>query len=76
MRLADAIRDAQLFAHPFGDESFALWRTFLAALCAAHHQRCVHEGLGRIRIQGRAPEALRFEMPLSPMVPVRGFSVS
>jgi hypothetical protein len=34
------------------------------SLCAAHHQRCVHEGLGRIRIQGRAPEALRFELPL------------
>ena len=34
------------------------------ALCAAHHQRCVHEGLGRIRIRGRAPGALRFELPL------------
>jgi len=35
------------------------------ALCAAHHHRCVHEGLGRIRIQGRAPDALRFEIPLA-----------
>jgi len=34
------------------------------ALCAAHHQRCVHEGIGRIRIRGRAPGALRFELPL------------
>ncbi|MGH7338406.1 MAG: HNH endonuclease, partial [Myxococcota bacterium] len=29
------------------------------ALCAAHHHRCVHEGIGRIRIRGRAPDALR-----------------
>ncbi|MGH7337058.1 MAG: hypothetical protein ACREI7_05745, partial [Myxococcota bacterium] len=35
------------------------------ALCAAHHQRCVHEGIGRIRIRGRAPDALRFELPLA-----------
>jgi len=34
------------------------------ALCAAHHQRCVHEGIGRIRIRGRAPDGLRFELPL------------
>jgi hypothetical protein len=34
----------------------------LTTLCAAHHQRCVHGGL--IRIRGRAPEALVFEMPL------------
>jgi hypothetical protein len=34
------------------------------ALCAAHHHRCVHEGIGRIRIRGRAPDALRFELPL------------
>jgi hypothetical protein len=34
------------------------------ALCAAHHQRCVHEGLGRIRIRGRAPGGLTFELPL------------
>jgi hypothetical protein len=25
----------------------------------------VHEGIGRIRIHGRAPDALRFEMPLA-----------
>jgi len=35
------------------------------ALCAAHHHRCVHEKLGRIRICGRAPDALRFELPLA-----------
>ena len=35
------------------------------ALCAAHHHRCVHEGIGRIRIRGRAPDALRFELPLA-----------
>jgi len=34
------------------------------ALCAAHHHRCVHEGAGRIRIRGRAPDGLRFELPL------------
>jgi hypothetical protein len=34
------------------------------ALCAAHHQRAVHQGIGRIRIRGRAPGALRFELPL------------
>jgi hypothetical protein len=34
-------------------------------LCAAHHHRCVHEGIGRIRIRGRAPDALRFELPLA-----------
>jgi len=34
------------------------------ALCAAHHQRSVHEGIGRIRIRGRAPDGLRFELPL------------
>jgi hypothetical protein len=35
----------------------------LITLCAAHHQRCVH---GRvIRISGRAPDALVFEMPLA-----------
>ena len=33
-------------------------------LCAAHHQRCVHDGIGRIRIRGRAPDGLRFELPL------------
>jgi hypothetical protein len=34
----------------------------LTTLCAAHHQRCVHGGV--IRIVGRAPGALVFEMPL------------
>lgn len=34
----------------------------LVTLCAAHHQRGVHTGL--IRIRGRAPGALVFEMPL------------
>ncbi len=34
MKLLDAIRDARLFAHPFGDESWRAWRTFLAALFA------------------------------------------
>ncbi len=34
------------------------------SLCAAHHHRCVHEGIGRIRIRGRAPDGLRFELPL------------
>ena len=39
-----------------------LWNR--TALCAAHHQRGVHEGIGRIRIRGRAPDGLRFELPL------------
>jgi hypothetical protein len=34
----------------------------LTTLCAAHHQRGVHAGV--IRIRGRAPEQLVFEMPL------------
>jgi hypothetical protein len=34
----------------------------LVVLCAWHHLRALHTGL--IRIQGRAPEHLRFEMPL------------
>jgi hypothetical protein len=34
----------------------------LTTLCAAHHQRGVHEGV--IRISGRAPGALVFELPL------------
>ncbi len=34
------------------------------ALCAAHHQRAVHAGIGRIRIRGRAPDGLRFELPI------------
>jgi hypothetical protein len=32
-------------------------------LCAAHHLRGVHAGL--IRIRGRAPDGLRFELPLA-----------
>ena len=39
-----------------------LWNR--TALCVAHHQRSVHEGIGRIRIRGRAPDGLRFELPL------------
>ncbi len=39
-----------------------LWNR--TALCAAHHHRSVHEGIGRIRIRGRAPDGLRFELPL------------
>jgi len=34
----------------------------LTTLCAAHHQRGVHGGV--IRITGRAPEGLVFELPL------------
>jgi hypothetical protein len=34
----------------------------LVTLCAAHHQRGVHAGL--IRISGRAPANLVFELPL------------
>ena len=34
----------------------------LVTLCAAHHQRGVHSGL--IRIAGRAPDRLLFELPL------------
>jgi hypothetical protein len=34
----------------------------LTTLCAAHHQRGVHTGV--IRISGRAPEELVFELPL------------
>jgi hypothetical protein len=36
--------------------------TALTTLCAAHHQRGVHAGV--IRIRGRAPDQLVFEMPL------------
>ena len=39
-----------------------LWNR--TALCAAHHQRAVHQGIGRIRIRGRAPDGLRFELPV------------
>ena len=40
MKLLDAIRDARLFAHPFGDESWRAWRRFLSALplCTHLHQ--------------------------------------
>jgi hypothetical protein len=34
----------------------------LTTLCVAHHQRGVHAGV--IRISGRAPDALVFELPL------------
>jgi hypothetical protein len=34
----------------------------LTTLCAAHHQRHVHAGV--VRIRGRAPHALEFELPL------------
>jgi len=33
-------------------------------LCAFHHQRCVHEG--RMRVVGRAPEGLVFELGVRP----------
>jgi len=39
--------------------------TAMTPLCAAHHHRSVHEGIGRIRIRGRAPDGLRFELPLA-----------
>jgi hypothetical protein len=35
----------------------------LTTLCAAHHQRGVHGG-GPLRISGRAPAELRFDLPL------------
>jgi 5-methylcytosine-specific restriction endonuclease McrA len=35
----------------------------LTTLCAAHHQRGVHGG-GPLRITGRAPTELRFELAL------------
>ncbi|MGH7287579.1 MAG: hypothetical protein ACREI8_06120 [Myxococcota bacterium] len=34
----------------------------LTTLCAAHHQRGAHAGV--IRITGRAPDGLVFELPL------------
>ncbi|TMA29205.1 MAG: HNH endonuclease [Deltaproteobacteria bacterium] len=49
----------QFRSHGGPDE---LWNR--TALCAAHHQRAVHQGIGRIRIRGRAPDGLRFELPL------------
>ena len=33
-------------------------------VCVFHHQRCLHVGL--MRIQGRAPEGLVFELGLRP----------
>jgi hypothetical protein len=39
------------------------------SLCAAHDHRGVHERIGRIRIRGRAPDALRFELPLATYAP-------
>ena len=38
-----------------------LWKG--TALCAAHHQRGVHAGI--VRMHGRAPDGLRFELPLA-----------
>jgi len=35
----------------------------LTTLCAAHHLRHVHAGV--VRIRGRAPHALEFELPLA-----------
>jgi hypothetical protein len=34
------------------------------ALCAFHHQRCLHAGL--LRVQGRAPGGLVFELGVRP----------
>jgi hypothetical protein len=47
-----------LFRSAGGDDGLAN----LTTLCAAHHQRAVHAGV--IRISGRAPDQLVFEMPL------------
>ena len=49
----------QFRSHGGSDE---LWNRI--ALCAAHHHRSVHAGIGRIRIRGRAPDGVRFELPL------------
>ena len=35
----------------------------LITLCAYHHQRCIHAAPTRLRITGRAPDRLCFEMP-------------
>ena len=35
-------------------------------LCAFHHQRCLHAGL--LRVSGRAPDGLFFELGLRPGV--------
>ena len=37
------------------------------ALCAFHHQRCLHAGF--LRIRGRAPDGLVFELGLRPGAP-------
>jgi hypothetical protein len=37
------------------------------ALCALHHQRCLHAGL--LRVRGRAPDGLLFELGLRPGAP-------
>jgi hypothetical protein len=47
-----------LFRSAGGDDELAN----LTTLCAAHHERAVHGGV--IRISGRAPDGLVFEMPL------------
>jgi hypothetical protein len=39
----------------------------LVTLCAFHHQRCLHAG--RLRVRGRAPEELVFELGTSPCGP-------
>lgn len=36
-------------------------------LCAAHHQRCLHAGF--LRIRGRAPDGLTFELGVQPGAP-------
>jgi hypothetical protein len=39
-------------------------------MCAAHHLHCLHRGW--IRVSGRAPDALVWEMPLPPLQPRGG----
>jgi hypothetical protein len=41
-----------------------LREAYRVALCAFHHQRALHAGL--LRIRGRAPDALLFELGLRP----------
>ena len=38
----------------------------LTTLCAWHHHRCVHRGT--IRMRGRAPDDLAFNLPVGPFV--------
>jgi hypothetical protein len=45
-----------------GDE-----RENLVALCAAHHLHCVH--LGWIRVRGRAPDGLTWELGVRAQAP-------